>query len=68
MKTVLHNLEITWWNAHMRLVDESIIVRTSLSSLRELWLHRKTFVRALRWSLLGFPLGIFLGALKYLGQ
>ncbi len=68
MKTVLHNLEITWWDTHIRLLDESKFVQTIIPHLRELWLHRKKLASSLSWATLGFPLGVLLGALKYLVQ
>ena len=68
MKTILYKLEMTWWDAHIHLVDESKLVRAAFPRLRGLWLHRKETIKALSWAALGFPMGVFLGALKYLGQ
>ena len=67
MKTILYKLEITWWDTHIRLVDESKLVRAVFPHLREIWFQRKNLLKALSWAVLGFPLGVFLVTLKYLG-
>ncbi len=64
MKTILYQLEITMWNTHIRILDESKFVQNMLPHLREIWLQRKKIANALGLSLLGLPLGIFLGVMK----
>ena len=66
MKTILHKLEITWWNTHIQLIDKSKDAQESMPILRDLWAQKNQLIKPLFWAAaLGFPLGVFLGALKH---
>lgn len=58
MKVMLERLELSWWNFHIRLMDESRFVRDLLPALRQIWEDREEAAFTLAWGLLGFPLGL----------
>ena len=64
MRVVLERLEHTWWNFHIRMLDESEFIRDTLPRVREVWELREEALPYLTWSLLGFPLGLVLGILS----
>lgn len=64
MKIVLEQIEISWWHFHIRLLDESDILRSTLPYFRMIWLQRKEIGRSIAWAALGLPLGLLLGVLK----
>lgn len=64
MKLVLERIEISWWQFHIRLLDESELVRSILPHFRELWCQRKEISQAVTWAAIGLPLGLILGILK----
>jgi hypothetical protein len=63
MKAVLERIEYSWWNFHIRMMDESEFVRVLVLRIKELWEYREEAVPYLAWSMMGFPLGIVLGLL-----
>jgi hypothetical protein len=63
MKAVLERIEHSWWNFHIRMMDESEFVRDLIPRIKELWEYREEAVPYLAWSIMGFPLGIVLGLL-----
>ena len=64
MRAVIERIEYNWWNFHIKVMDESQLVRESLPKLKGIWEKREEAVPYLAWSLLGFPLGIVLGLLS----
>lgn len=66
MKVMLERLELSWWNFHLRLMDESRFVRELLPALRQLWEDRQEAAGTLVWSLVGFPLGLAAAYLAHL--
>ncbi|MFO8036014.1 MAG: hypothetical protein R6U57_05255 [Anaerolineales bacterium] len=64
MKIVLEQIEISWWHFHIRLLDESDVLRSILPYVRVIWLQRKEIARSIVWAALGLPLGLLLGLLK----
>ena len=64
MRVVLERLEHTWWNFHIRMLDESEFIRDTLPRVREVWELREEALPYLTWSLLGFPGGLVLGILS----
>jgi hypothetical protein len=64
MRAVFERIEYNWWNFHIKVMDESQLVRESLPKLKGIWESREEAVPYLAWSLLGFPLGIVLGLLS----
>jgi hypothetical protein len=63
MKAVMERIEYNWWNFHIKLMDESQILREFLPKLKEIWEVREEVVPYLVLSVLGFPLGVVLGLL-----
>jgi hypothetical protein len=63
MKAVIERIEYNWWNFHIKLMDESQILREFLPKLKEIWEAREEAVPYLVLSVLGFPLGVVLGLL-----
>ena len=63
MKAVLERMEYNWWNFHIKMMDESQLVREILPRFRSAWEMREEATPYLVLSLLGFPLGIVLGIL-----
>jgi hypothetical protein len=61
MKVVLERLEYSWWNFHIRLVDESNWVRLILPKVKWMWERREEAVPYLVLSILGFPIGVLVG-------
>jgi len=58
MKVMLERLELSWWNFHLRLMDESRFVQRLLPAVREIWEDPREAAWTLAWALLGFPLGL----------
>jgi hypothetical protein len=63
MKAVLERIEYSWWNFHIKMMDESDFVRDLVSHFKEMWVYREEAIPYLAWSMMGFPLGIVLGLL-----
>jgi len=63
MKAVIERFEHNLWNFHIKVMDESQLVREILPRVKETWEMRQDAVPYLAWSLIGFPLGIVLGLL-----
>ena len=63
MKAVLERMEYNWWNFHIKMMDESKIVREILPHFQSAWEMREEAMPYLVLSLLGFPLGVILGIL-----
>jgi hypothetical protein len=63
MKMILERIEYSWWNFHIKMMDESEYLRDVLPRVRELWEDKEETIPYLAWSLMGFPLGIVLGLL-----
>lgn len=68
MRVMLERLEYTWWNFHIRMLDESEFLQDLLPRFRAIWELRDEAAPYLVWSLLGFPLGIVLGILSVMVQ
>lgn len=66
MRVVLERIEITWWHFHIRLIDESNLLRKVLPHFRVFWLQREEIAAAFTWSAVGLPIGLLLGFLKVL--
>ncbi len=66
MKAVLEQLEFSWWHFHIKLMDESKLIRQILPHFREIWSVRQDIRNTIAWALLGFPLGILLVFLQSL--
>jgi hypothetical protein len=64
MKAVLERIEYSWWDFHIRVMDESEFVRDLLPRIRGIWEQKDEAIPYLAWSLLGFPFGIILGILS----
>lgn len=63
MRAVIERIEYNWWNFHIKVMDESQIVRELLPQIKGAWEMRQEAIPYLAWSLIGFPLGIVLGLL-----
>ncbi|MFV1949540.1 MAG: hypothetical protein ACC633_06355 [Anaerolineales bacterium] len=63
MRGFIERIEYNWWNLHIKVMDESQLVRDTLPKIKEAWEMRQEAVPYLAWSLVGFPLGIVLGLL-----
>lgn len=68
MKAVIERLEYSWWNFHIKVLDESPWIREALPKFRQLWDSREEAVPYLVLSVLGFPLGVLLGLLSTLAR
>jgi hypothetical protein len=64
MESLLKRIEITYWNLHVRILDESEWIRRMIRTGKHVWEDRKLIVGGLMFSLLGFPLGYLIGLLK----
>jgi len=64
MRAVIDKIEYNWWNFHIKVLDESQIVRDVLPRLKGIWEAREEVVPYLVLSVLGFPLGVLLGLLS----
>ena len=64
MKAVLQQIEYTWWNIHIKVLDESPWFRENLPKLKRIWEMRDEATPYLVLSILGFPLGVALGWLS----
>lgn len=67
MKVVLERLEYSWWNLHIRLVDESDWIRKALPKFKAAWDRREEAMPYFVLSILGFPVGVLLGYLAVIG-
>jgi len=63
MRGFIERIEYNWWNLHIKVLDESQLVRDTLPKIKEAWVMRQEAVPYLAWSLIGFPLGMVLGLL-----
>ena len=63
MRGFIERIEYNWWNLHIKVLDESQLVRDTLPKIKEAWEVRQEAVPYLAWSLIGFPLGMVLGLL-----
>ena len=63
MRAIIERIEYNWWNLHIKVLDESQLVRDALPKIKEAWEMRQEAVPYLAWSLIGFPLGMVLGLL-----
>jgi len=63
MKAVLERLEYTWWNFHIRLLDEADWIRKALPRIKAAWERREEAAPYLVLSILGFPIGVLVGML-----
>ena len=63
MRGFIERIEYNWWNLHIKIMDESQLVRDSLPKIKGAWEMRQEAIPYLAWSLIGFPLGIVLGLL-----
>ena len=63
MRGFIERIEYNWWNLHIRIMDESQLIRDTLPKIKEAWEMRQEAVPYLTWSLIGFPLGLVLGLL-----
>lgn len=63
MKAVLERLEYSWWDFHIRLVDESDWIRRTLPKVQAAWARREEAAPYLVLSILGFPIGVLVGLL-----
>lgn len=61
MKAILESIEYSWWNFHIRVLDESRWVREILPKLRGIREMREEAMPYLVLSILGFPIGVGLG-------
>ncbi len=68
MKVVLERLEYSWWNFHIRTLDESNWIRGVLPKVKGLWERREEATPYLVLSVLGFPLGVLVGYLMVVFQ
>lgn len=64
MKAVLERMEHTWWDFHIRLVDESDWIRVTLPKVKSAWERREEAMPYLVLSILGFPIGVLVGWLS----
>lgn len=64
MKAVLQRIEYTWWNFHIKVLDESQWIREVLPKVKGIWERREEAMPYLVMSILGFPLGVALGWLS----
>ena len=63
MRGFIERIEYNWWNLHIKVMDESQLVRDTLPKIKEAWESREEAIPYLAWSLIGFPLGMILGLL-----
>jgi hypothetical protein len=68
MKAVIQRIEYNWWNFHIKIMDESQLIRESLPKLKEIWEKKDEVMPYLVLSVLGFPLGVLLGWLSLIGK
>jgi hypothetical protein len=68
MRTVMERIEISWWNFHLRVLDETSWLREALPEMKRIWEMREEALPYLAWSLLGFPLGMVLGLLSLMAR
>lgn len=68
MRAVLEQIEFSWWSFHIRLLDESEVVRSLLPQIKYVLKYRRKIWTALAWAALGFPIGLLLGWLGTLIQ
>jgi hypothetical protein len=63
MKVVLERLEVSWWNFHIRVIDEAGWIREILPRAKAIWEKREEATPYLVLSVLGFPIGVLVGYL-----
>jgi hypothetical protein len=68
MRTVMERIEISWWNFHLKVLDETSWLREALPEMKRIWEMREEALPYLAWSLLGFPLGMVLGLLSLMAR
>jgi len=68
MKAVLEQIEFTYWQFHLKILDQSLWVRRLLPRFRGVWQVRREIGISLFWALLGFPLGLLIGFLQALSH
>ncbi len=68
MKVVLERLEYSWWNFHIRMLDESNWIREIMPKIKSAWECREEAMPYLVLSILGFPIGVLLGYLAVIGK
>ena len=61
MRAVLERIEYNWWNMHIRILDESDLLRVVLPKVKALWDQREKAAPYLVLSIIGFPIGVLLG-------
>ncbi len=64
MKAVLQRIEYSWWNFHIKVLDENPWIRENLPKLKAIWELRDEATPYLVLSILGFPIGVALGWLS----
>jgi len=64
MRAVIERIEYNWWSFHIKVMDESQLIRDILPKLKETWEDREEAIPYLVLSILGFPLGVILGILS----
>ena len=64
MKGFLQHIEYTWWNFHIKVMDEYPWFRDNLPKLKKVWEMRDEVTPYLVLSILGFPVGVALGWLS----
>jgi hypothetical protein len=61
MRAVLERIECNWWNMHIRILDESDLLRMALPKIKSLWDRREEAAPYLVLSIIGFPIGVLVG-------
>lgn len=61
MKAMLQQIEYSWWNFHIKVLDESPWIREQMPRLKAAWEMREEAMPYLVLSILGFPLGVAVG-------
>ena len=64
MRAVIERIEYSWWNFHIKVMDESQFFREILPKLKGVWERREEAMPYLVLSVLGFPLGVVLGLMS----
>lgn len=68
MKAVLERIEYNWWNFHIRVLDESDLIREILPKVKGAWERREQATPYLVLSVLGFPVGVLVGYLAVMAK
>ena len=61
MRMVLERIEYSWWNMHIRVLDEWDWLRLALPKIKSFWDRREEAAPYLVLSILGFPIGVLVG-------